>query len=125
MDYRNLEHMDMPLLRYDRFGRSIWHNTQAQTMLIDPMDEMLGLQTSAPEPFSLRVARYFRALHKVLRTAVPTQIELVLEPHYKRDKKTFLISFFPELDTAGDLVGVLAAAQDISGRLLVSTETQK
>lgn len=125
MDYSNLEHLDMPILRYDRFGRSIWHNTPAQTMLIDPMDEILGIQASAPEPFSLRVARYFRALHDVLKTKSPTQIELAFDPLPGGERKTFLILFLPELDETGALAGVLATAQEIADKSTENTPAQK
>lgn len=108
----DLDHITMPLLRYDRFGRSTWHNELAQKMLIEPMEEMLGLPASSAEPFSIHVAGYFRTLHSALKSAAPTQTTLCFDPHPGGGKQTFLIRFLPELNEEGTLVGVLAIAQE-------------
>lgn len=113
MEHNDLTHITMPLIRYDRFGRSVWHNDLAQRMLIAPMETMLGIPPSSIEPFSLRVARYFRALHDVLKTGSPSQIELHFDPQPKEAQKAFLIRFFPELSETGAIVGVLAAAEEL------------
>ena len=118
MENSDLENFAMPLIRYDRFGRSIWHNTLAQTMLITPMEQILSIPPSNPEPFSIHVARYFRTLHDVLKTGSPSEFELTFNSLPKKEPKSFLIRFLPELDEAGSLVGIMAAAEEITDKSL-------
>lgn len=114
MDNLDLENLAMPLIRYDAAGRTVWHNAPAQTMLIAPMEAMLGTSASAIEPFSMQIEHYYKKLHRVLDTAEPGQCELTFDALPKSEKRSFLVRFLPELDENGSVVGAVAVAEEMT-----------